>query len=241
MEANNAAEHEVSQDAKANPDASTKGSGCPFHGKEWQERPNADAIPCPALLSFYNNGWLQADTDGNVTIESLKTALTEAGISEDVRKALLGMADGSDKIPDSFNLFDLRESKLNHTGSTGIRDQRVSPELLEDALLKFSEEGRLYAEHFAAAANYGAEGDPGLKGTILQTIEFRALLEVFGRLDKHQQRYLTIEDVKGLWLEGRFPDGWQPRPQEDIATADILKGVAMMAVHRLLSRLQKDS
>lgn len=240
MEANHAAEHGTGQDATSNTGSQTSGSGCPFHGKEWQERPNADAIPCPALLSFYNNGWLQADPDGNVTIKSLKTALTEAGISEDVRTVLLGMADKSDEIDESFNLFNLRTSKLNHTGSTGIRDQRVSPELLEDALLRFSEEGRLYAEHFAAAANYGAERDPGLKGTILQTIEFRALLEVFGRLDEHQQRYLTIEDVKGLWLEGRFPDGWQPRPHEDIATGDILKGVAMMAVQRVLSRLQKD-
>jgi hypothetical protein len=241
METGSAAEHEGKQNANLSAGGLSGGDGCPFHGKQWQQRANADTIPCPALLSFYNNGWLGVDGAGNVKLDSLKTALTEAGIGEKVREVLLRMADGSDAIPNSFNLFELRESTLNHTGSTGVRDQRVAPAALEEALLRFSEEGRMYAEHFAAAANFGAQRDPGLKGTIFQTIEFRALLEVFGRQDDNQERYLTVEDVKGLWLEGRFPDGWQPRPKDEIDKGDILRGVAMMAVHRLLRRLQEDS
>lgn len=214
--------------------------GCPFHGDSWRQRPHADSIPCPAMLSFYNNGLLEVDEAGNVTRESLDKALEMAGIGDRIRKALI-KTDESDPIQGSFNLFQLRESKLNHTGSTGIRDQRVRPEALEEALLRFSEDGRMYAEHFAAAANYGAERDPGLKGTVFQTVEFRALLEVFGRLDENKERYLTREDVKGLWLDGRFPDGWQPRPQEEIGMDDLLRGVAMMAVQRLLGRLGSDS
>ena len=77
---------------------SAAGGVCPFHGQAWQERPKADSIPCPALLSFYNNGWLNPDDSG------------------------------TDALPGSFNLFALRDSKLDHSGSTGIRDPEVNPE-----------------------------------------------------------------------------------------------------------------
>ena len=93
----------------------------------------------------------------------------------------------------------------------------------------------MYAEHFAAAANQAQMQDPGFKGSLTETVEFTALLEVFGRLDDEKRRYVTTEDVKNLWLEGKFPDGWQPRPAEDIGIDDVLKGVGLMAVQRLLA------
>jgi hypothetical protein len=71
--------------------------------------------------------------------------------------------------------------------------------------LKFSENGRMYAEHFAAAANQAQLRDPGFQGTILQTVEFTALLEAFGRVDESNKRYVTVDDVKGLWIDGKYP------------------------------------
>ena len=62
-------------------------------------------------------------------------------------------AEGTDSNEGSFNLFALRDSKLDHTGSTGVRDPEESPAKLKDALLRFSEDGKMYSEHFAAAAN----------------------------------------------------------------------------------------
>ena len=162
---------------------SAAGGVCPFHGQAWQERPKADSIPCPALLSFYNNGWLNPDDSGTVTTEHLDEVLAVAGVSTKVRKALVNGADGTDALPGSFNLFALRDSKLDHSGSTGIRDPEVNPEKLATALLKFSQNGRMYAEHFAAAANQAQMQDPGFKGSLTETVEFTALLEVFGRLD----------------------------------------------------------
>jgi hypothetical protein len=211
-------------------------SGCPFHTDRWEARPNADQIPCPALLSFYNNGWLNPDDSGNLIIEQLDAALVHVGISAKVRSKLVKGADGTDAVPDSFNLFALKDSKLDHSGSTGVRDPEISPEKLQSALLRFSENGRMYAEHFAAAANQAAKLDPGA-GTIIETVEFRALLEVFGRLDENGQRYVSNQDVKDLWLDGRFPKDWQPRPENDIGTDDVLKGVAIIAIHRLLQNL----
>lgn len=208
--------------------------GCPFSLGQWTERPKAESIPCPALLALYNHGVLNPDLEGNVSIEELDHVLASIGVSKSVREALVKGADGTDSIEGTFNLFALRDSKLDHTGSTGVRDPEVSPAKLDDALLRFSEGGRMYSEHFAAAANRAQRLDPGLKGTLIQNVEFRALLEVFGRLDEQGRRYLTTNDVSDLWLHGRFPDGWLPRSAEEIGKDDVLKGVALLAIQRVL-------
>jgi hypothetical protein len=211
--------------------------GCPVTGTAWHERPNADKIPCPALLTFYNNGLLNPDEEGNVKTAELDDVLASVGVGAKVRKVLVKGADGTDEIPASFNLFALRDSKLDHSGSTGIRDPEVNVEKLESALLKFSENGRMYAVHFAAAANQARLEDPGFKGTIAETVEFTALLEVFGRVDDSNQRYVTVEDVKDLWILGRFPSDWQPRAADDIGVDDVIAGVTLMAVKRLLTAI----
>lgn len=200
----------------------------------WRQRPNADKIPCPALLSFYNNGLLNPDKDGNVTTADLDEVLASVGVSPAIRKALVKGADNTDDLPDSFNLFALRDSSLDHSGSTGIRDPDVDPEKLESALLQFSENGRMYAENFAAAANRANLQDPGFKGTILQTVELTALLEVFGRVDESNKRYLTVDDVKGLWMDGKYPKDWRPRAANDISVFDLMAGVTVTAAKRVL-------
>lgn len=202
--------------------------------KQFRQRPHADSIPCPALLAFYNNGLLQPADDGTVATEQLQEVLKCVGVSPAIRKLLIRAADKTDGIPESFNLFELRDSNLDHTGSTGVRDPQVSPEKLQEALLNFSENGRMYSANFAAAAAHAYSKDPGLVGTTLQNIEFTALLEVFGREDEKGQRYLTNEDVSGLWIEGKFPDSWQPRPNGEIGLDDILKNVSKMTLQRFL-------
>ena len=202
----------------------------------WSNRSNADKIPCPALLSFYNHGLLNPDKDGNVKTAELDKVLESVGLSAAVRKVLVQGADKTDEIPDSFNLFALRDSKLDHSGSTGIRDPEVNPKKLYDALLQFSKNGCMYAEHFAAAANYARQQDPGFQGTMIQTLEFTALLEVFGRVDESNKRYVTVDDVKDLWLDGKFPKDWQPRAADEIGIDDVTREIVGMLTNRLLVR-----
>lgn len=203
----------------------------------WPKRRDADEIPCPALFSLYNNGLLNPDDHGNVTTAHLEDVLASVGLDATVRTVLTKGADKTDEAPGSFNLFRLRESTLDHTGSTGIRDPEVNANKLESALLDFSKNGRMYAENFAAAANHAQLQDPGFKGTIIQTLEFTALLEVFGRVDENKKRYLTVDDVKGLWIDGKFPQDWQPRASDEIGIDDVAAGVTAIAVKRLLQLL----
>jgi hypothetical protein len=204
-------------------------------GESWCERPKADKIPCPAMLTFYNNGMMNPDEDGNVTTAELDKVLESVGVSAFVRGMLGRSADDSDGLRDcKFDLFALRDSSLDHSGSTGVRDPEVDPEKLETALLKFSENGRMYVEHFAAAANHGEKHDPGIKGTLTQTLDFAALLELFGRVDEDGKRYLTDQDVRGLWMDGKFPEGWQPRPNCEVGAGDLALGVAKMVLGRVV-------
>jgi hypothetical protein len=222
--------------------ASTSNSVPSFTGDSWRERPNADKIPCPALLSLYNNGFLNPDVNGNVSTANLDTALASVGVSTSVRQFLVKSADGTDKAPESFNLFELRGSNLDHKASTGISDQGVdSKKQLVDAVLKFSENGRMYAAHFAVAANKSQLQDPDFKGTLTQTVEFTALLEVFGRIDDNKNRYLTVDDVEGLWIDGRFPKDWKPRAADEINPVPLSVGVIDMIVKRLWDKLTKHS
>lgn len=198
------------------------------------QRPNAESIPCPALLAFYNQGLLQPDERGNVALKQLEKVLESVGLSPMVQKILVRAADGTDKIPDSFNLFHLRESNLDHTGSTGIRDPEVTPEELDEALLRFSEGGRMYLSSFAAVAAHACSKDPGLKGTMIQNVELSALVEVFGRVDEKGRRYLTVEDVKGLWIDGKYPESWTPRAPGEVGLDDVMGGASWMAALRFL-------
>lgn len=199
----------------------------------WRSRPQADSIPCPALLCFYNHGLLNPDDKGNVTLAELDSALAIVGVQPRVRNILTKGAENSDAIAGSFNLFALRDSSLDHTGSTGIRDPRVAPEKLDDALLNFSRNNRMYSEHFAAAANAARKLDPGLAGTSKQTVELTSILAVFGRIDESGQLYLTTDDIRHLWIDGRFPDDWEPRSQNDISLLDVATGSLEMAFARV--------
>jgi hypothetical protein len=95
----------------------------------------------------------------------------------------------------------------------------------------------MYAEHFAADANHATLQDPGFKGATIQILEFSALLEMFGHVDESNKRYLTVDDVKGLWIDGKFPQDWQPRTSNDIGIDDLTAGVTVMVVKRLLQLL----
>ncbi len=206
----------------------------PTGGSSWCKRPKADEIPCPAMLAFYNNGLMNPDEDGNVTTAELDEVLESIGVSAFVRNMLVRSTDDTDGIRDcKFNLFGLRNSSLDHTGSTGILDPKVDPKKLESWLLNFGENGRMYVEHFAAAANEGEKHDPGIKGTLVQTLDFAALLELFGRVDESGKRYLTDEDVRGMWIDGKFPEGWQPRPNGEVGAGDLALGVADMVLKRV--------
>ena len=138
------------------------------------------------------------DDDGNVKTAESDHLLGSVCVEAKVRERLVKRAEDTDEIPDSFNLVLLRDFKHDHSRSTGTRDPEVNAEKPESALFRFSEDGRMYAVHYVAAPNQARLLDPGFKDALTETVEFTALLEVFGRVDESNHRYVTAVDVKAL-------------------------------------------
>jgi hypothetical protein len=207
------------------------------HG--YSERLNADEIPCPFLLSAYNNGDLVPEADGTLHKDAIEEALARVGLGKEIRSALASLVVAKDGDPGdaTLNLFKLRDSGLDHTGSTGIRDPKVDASKLPE-LLAFAESDRMYHENFAAAARHFGQVDPGAKGALVETIELTALVEVFGREDENGRRYLTTDDVQRIWLEGRYPDGWTPRPRDAITVERFLAAATKTCGKEAVERLK---
>jgi hypothetical protein len=181
---------------------------CPFSAE--QKKALASKIPCPALAGMFNAGMLKVDQDGTVQVPDLERALGQLGLSNTARKALAGGADNTDELKGQFNLFTLNGSNLDHTGSTGIRQDGVHPERF-DVLMRFSKDGAtLTRNDLADAAEHFAKEDPGLRGRVTQLVELSAVLEVFGRHAPDGSRYFTREDARQLFVEGQLPPSWSP-------------------------------
>jgi hypothetical protein len=59
---------------------------------------------------------------------------------------------------------------------------------------------------------------------------------VSGNVDSNQL-YFTTHDIRHLWIDGRFPDDWEPRSQDDISLLDVATGSLEMAFARVAKAL----
>lgn len=62
-----------------------------------------------------------------------------------------------------------------------------------------------------------------------------AMLGVFGRRDKSYRLYMTLDDMRAVVMEGRFPTGWKKRPH-----GCMIKGCEAPALTRWRSPVQCD-
>lgn len=192
-------------------------------------------IPCPALAGMFNSGMLKVAKDGTVKIPDLERALSQIGPSATVRKVLTNGADKTDAIEGQFNLFKLNGSNLDHTGSSGVRQNGIHPERFEK-LMSFSKDGeRLTRKDLADAAESFAKEDPGLRGRVTQQAEMAIVLEVFGRTATDGSRYFTREDAKQLFVDGQIPSSWNPPAVPGkVGLGDVL-GSAALGLFRQLT------
>jgi len=196
----------------------------------------AKKIPCPALAGMFNAGMLKVSKDGVVKIPDLERALSQLGPDAITRKVLTNGADKTDDIKGQFNLFKLNGSNLDHTGSSGIRQNGVHPERL-DLLMTFSKDGeRLTAKDLANAAEHFAKEDPGLRGRVTQLAEMTIVLKVFGRTAADGTRYFTKEDAKQLFVNGQIPSSWNPPiAPGKVGLGDVLGGVALGLFRQIIN------
>jgi hypothetical protein len=207
---------------------------CPFSAEEKAQV--SKKIPCPALAGMFNAGMLQVAKDGTVQVADLDRALRQIGPDATTRGILTRGADKTDAVKGSFNLFRLNGSNLDHTGSTGIRQNGVHPERF-DVLMSFSKDGeRLTAKDLADAADHFAREDPGLRGRVTQMAEMTIVLEVFGRHAPDGSRFFTREDARQLFVDGQIPSSWKPPAVPGtLKLSDVLGGTAMGLFRQLVN------
>ncbi len=234
--------------AAADPVAGHDGDPAVGSDRGYRARPHADTIPCPGLAALYNHGDLRTEPDGTVTTRHFEEVLASIGVTKSVRRLLTHVADKTDTIPASFNLFKLRESYLNHPGSTGIRDPHVNEAQLQE-LLKFGENGCMYSRHFALAANHFAtvkpDRGPGsfdvakhVPSFSAMNNEFAVCLAVFGRVDEKGERYFTFQDVHDLWITATYPEGWTPQARDSVNLKQLGTGISKITWWRVWERLR---
>jgi hypothetical protein len=186
---------------------------------------------------MFNAGMLKVDKDGTVKIPDLERALSQLGPSAITRKVLVNGADNTDDVKGQFNLFKLNGSNLDHTGSSGIRQNGVHPERFE-VLMSHSKDGqRLTAKDLADAAEQFAKEDPGLRGRVTQLAEMSIVLNVFGRTAPDGTRFFTRQDAKQLFVDGQIPSSWSPpHVPGKVGLTDVLGGVAMGLFRQIFNK-----
>jgi hypothetical protein len=208
----------------------------------------ARKIPCPALAGFFQAGMLKVARDGTVETKDLERTLSQAGPSKSMRKVLVRGADRTDKVEGQFNLFKLRESRLNHANSTGIRGGPDGDEInpARFTMLKaFSEDGKILtqknlddaAEHFAKDKH-----EPGknllddVRGSGTQLAELNLAAEVFGRTAADGSKYFTIDDAYLFFVEGKIRPDWEPPVVPgNVSIAEVLGDVAAGVFRRWIN------
>ncbi|MBL8912229.1 MAG: hypothetical protein JNM17_16175 [Archangium sp.] len=195
-------------------------------------------IPCPALAGMFQAGMLKVEKDGTVKIPDLERALSQLGPDAITRKVLTDGGDKSDGVKDGqFNLFKLNGSNLDHTGSSGIRQNGTHPERF-DKLMSFSKDGQtLTRKDLADAADAFAKEDPGVRGRVTQLAEMSIVLNVFGRRAPDGSRYFTKDDAKSLFLDGKIPSSWSPPAVPGkVGLGDVLSGTALGIFRQIFNR-----
>lgn len=194
-------------------------------------RPNSDNIPCPYLNTLYNQGILEPDSNGQLTVEgstwnSFENAFRWTGFDLPWRVFINKILDNAKESNGKVNLFTL-PNYFDHTGSTGVRDNTNTPNgVASGALVKpeklnllksYGDQStqKIWARDFGRAALVQETTDVHSVGTIphhgVEEGEYAALLQVFGRYDPgNPEPYLTFDDVEKLWIKGEFPTGWSP-------------------------------
>jgi hypothetical protein len=213
------------------------------------------SIPCPNLRTLVNEGWLTPDKDGLVRLDQLDAALKRLGVEGLPRKVLVGGAQSAtqesvaknfgDLAKTTFNIYQLAGSALDHPGDTRILRGGFNAERLDWLLAFANDKGRLTMASMSAAqkeANNDEKrgGLVGFRDKALGVAELTALLKVYGTKDESGQKSLSVEGVRDLYQNARFPEEWKATlagtptvNPEKLGLFRLIGGVVEMAFRQL--------
>jgi len=210
-------------------------------GYDAAKRANASKIICPALAALYINGDIVVDSEGMTSFEASMAAMSKIGVKNALVATLvhggsLQIADEQGR----YDIFALDKTVAEHPISSGVMEvsKEERPQKFEELASFADANGRIYALQVARIVSYYRQHpfDVNRKATLplpcyptigvpmpgfLKGFAFlgtlAGILGIMGRSDTWIGKmtgtgtYVTVEDLRGLYLEGRYPAGWEER------------------------------
>jgi hypothetical protein len=204
------------------------------------------SIPCPNLRALVNEGWLKPDDTGLVDLKDLDAALNRLGVEPLPRKVLVTGAERATheavaeqlgaQAKGAFNIFRLTDSFLDHAGDTRVLRGGFNKDRLDWLLSFANEQGRLGIAEMARAQKE-ARTDEKTKffDKAVGVAELTALVKVYGTPDATGRKSISVDGVRSLYEQARFPDEWRARMQADgtspqrTSMARLIGGIVEMA------------
>ncbi len=178
---------------------------------------------CPHLRIGLRTQGLTPDTDGWVDRQQLESFLCKSGIK---RHSLLlwvlsmgGRKNSPKNSAKQIKINGFKGTLLDHGSSSSILNSNKGLDLTRLSVFerfssKVGQETRLYTDNFAQIAHALHDEPSNFKaswlGQYLQLLEFKIILEVYGRQDQDRnEKYLNYDDILRIWKRGQAPIGWQ--------------------------------
>jgi hypothetical protein len=206
-------------------------------------------IPCPNLRTLVKEGWLTPDKDGVVDVKQLDAALARLGVEGLPKTVLTKAAEGAThavlaeqlgaQAGGKFNVFRLTGSNLDHAGDTRILRGGFNAQRL-DWLLSFAKDGRLGMAEVSRAQKEARNDEPaGFTAKAIGVAELTALVKVYGTKDASGGKSISVDGVRNLYQNARFPDEWRAQLEaggvapNQTGLMRLLGGVVEMAFRQL--------
>ncbi|KAJ1451365.1 hypothetical protein M885DRAFT_570093 [Pelagophyceae sp. CCMP2097] len=180
----------------------------------------ADAVICPYLASLLENGDLETNADGLIP-SKCSWAKSLAWVGATSVEVVAAFLRGTDDFV-AHDIFDLVGKATEHRFDTRIRSPECCNDGQMDSFASFGKEGRFGAEELGqAAAFFAVEANSPEGNDLLQSgpdVLIRVwglFLAIFGEGVGCPQFggtcTMAVDGFKSLYLDGKFPAGWQLR------------------------------
>ncbi len=207
----------------------------------WADRPSCQRIMCPVLKTLYNQGMLPCTAEGWVTEGDLSKSFRDGLCMNSILlekliiSAEVSHVDKNDSNSEKgMNIFQMNNTIAEHPYGSGVLDPDVpgNPKEKFKEILKHSKKGRFGKHKLGDMAEWSRKNNPDhtiVSGNGDMFVVGMAFLDAFGRRDDEEfGLYLTDEDMRRLYLDGKPPEGWT-RAQWGLACDVVPKLVEVKA------------
>lgn len=195
-------------------------------------------IMCPVLRMGIRSEKLVMDGDGRVAVSALYDYMSFIGVDRD-SLVIKRVIEGAKASPNDqeINIADFKGSLFDHGSVSGIFRYEVldstneetiySKPALEAFIAMSRDKENMDLDDLSEATNRFHQCPfhkikTSLFGVVATTFEYALMLHFFGRTNNAGKKYLTLDDIKRIWGESKFPLYWFSPQKAEFGTLDFI-------------------